>query len=32
MQLLGADWEGVFGQLINVPPQSLLDSSVKGVL
>lgn len=29
MQLLGADWEGIFRQLINVPPQSLLNSSVK---
>ena len=32
MELLGADWEGIFRQLIDVPPQSLSDSSVKGVL
>jgi hypothetical protein len=29
MQLLGADWEGISRQLIGVPPQSLLDGSVK---
>jgi len=25
MQLLGPDWEGIFRQLIDVPPQSLLE-------
>jgi hypothetical protein len=29
MQLLGADLEGISRQLIGVPPQSLLDGSVK---
>jgi hypothetical protein len=32
MELFDADREGIFRQAIDVPPQSLSDSSVKGVL
>jgi len=32
MELFDADREGILRQLIDVPPQSLSDSSVKGVL
>jgi hypothetical protein len=32
MELFDADREGIFRQTIDVPPLSLSDSSVKGVL